>query len=260
VVLLLLALAGLVNAVVALAQQDDPTAPPDLDPALVAQGDNLFQLNCALCHGTRGRGLDQAGPSGGPSLIGVGPASVDFMLRTGRMPLNDQHDPLRRATPKFDATEQAALVAFVTSLAPGEGPDIPDVEGWQDADLSRGLDLFTTNCAACHGPTAAGIAVGQNDVSSSLDVASPTEIAEAIRTGPGVMPVFGQDVVNEDDLNAVVAWVMHLRERETPGGLSVGRSGPVTEGFVAWVVGLGLLGIVMYLIGGRGNTQEEDEQ
>lgn len=246
VVFLLVVAAGALNLAVGVAQDQSTTEP---DPDLVARGDQLFSRHCAVCHGDNARGLDQDGASGGPPLVGVGAASVDFMLRTGRMPMEDQRDQLTRGPERFDETDRAALVAYVTSLAPDEGPPIPDVSGYENADLSRGLELFTTNCAACHGPTAAGIAVGQNDVSSNLDVATPVEIAEAIRTGPGVMPVFSDDVMDHEELEAVTAWVMDLRERESPGGLSVGRSGPVSEGFVAWLVGMGLLGIVMYLLG-----------
>lgn len=252
-VLLLVVLAGSLNLAVAVAQDDGG---PELDPQLVERGDELFQTNCAMCHGSGGNGLDQEGPAGGPSLIGVGPASVDFMVRTGRMPMEDQRDRLRRGPAQFNDSDRAALVAYVTSLAPGEGPEIPTIDGWEDADLARGLELFTTNCAACHGPTAAGVAVGQRDISSNLDVANPLEIAEAIRTGPGVMPVFSDDVMDQADLEAVTAWVMDLRDRESPGGLSVGRSGPVSEGFIAWLVGLGLLGIVMYLLGEKAGDTE----
>lgn len=253
VVVLLLVLAGTVNLAVALAQ-DNGDQPLD-DPALVARGDQLYGQHCALCHGDAGRGLDQPGSAGGPPLLGVGAAAVDFMLRTGRMPLENQQDQMRRGRARFDETDRAAIVAYVVSLAPGEGAAIPTIEGWQEADLARGLEEFTSNCAACHGPTAAGVAVGQRDISSNLSAASPLEIAEAIRSGPGVMPVFGSDVMTQEDLEAVTAWVVHLRERSQPGGLSVGRSGPVTEGFIAWLVGLGLLGIVMYLLGEKATDE-----
>lgn len=260
VVLLLVVLAGAVNLAVSWAQEDEAPSAQDPDPQLVDRGDQVFSRHCATCHGDRGRGIDQEGPSGGPPLVGVGAASVDFMLRTGRMPMEDQRHALTRGPARFDETDRAALVAYVTSLAPDqEGPEIPDVSGWESADLARGLELFTNNCAACHGPTAAGIAVGQNDVSSNLDVASPIEIAEATRTGPGVMPVFSDDVMSQEDLEAVTAWVVHLRDRESPGGLSVGRSGPVSEGFVAWLVGIGLLGIVMYLLGEKAGDRPHDE-
>ena len=258
-VLLLVVLAGAANLTVSHAQDDGADAQPD--PGLLERGEQLFARDCAICHGDGGRGLDQPGPAGGPSLIGVGAASVDFMLRTGRMPMEDQRNPLTRGPQQYDATDRAALVAYVTSLGPedAQGPPIPDISGYESASLARGLDLFTSNCAACHGPTAAGIAVGQDDVSSNLDVATPLEIAEATRTGPGVMPVFSDEVMDQSDLEAVTRWVMHLRNRDSVGGITIGRSGPVSEGFVAWLVGLGLLAIVMYLLGEKASDRPHDE-
>jgi ubiquinol-cytochrome c reductase cytochrome c subunit len=227
------------------------------DEALVDRGSGLFGTHCALCHGEQGRGLPIDGPRGGPSLEGVGPASVDFMLRTGRMPMSNAQDRLERHPQRFSEEDRHALIAYVESLDPDSGPEIPDIDGWEDADLSHGLELFTQNCAACHGPTAQGIAVGQQDVSSTLDVAEPIEIAEAIRSGPGVMPRFLEDTMSEEDVRAVTAWVMDLREREAPGGWSFGRSGTVTEGFLAVLVGLGLLSVIMYLLGDRSRDEEE---
>ncbi len=228
------------------------------DDELVARGAQLFGTHCALCHGEGGRGVFRDGPQAGPSLIGVGAASVDFMLRTGRMPTDSALRRLERGPARFEDRDRRALVAFVESLAPGEGPDIPDVDGWEDADLSRGLELFTANCAACHGPTAQGIAVGQRDVSSPLDVASPLEIAQAVRSGPGVMPRFLDDTLDQDELLAVTAWVVDLRDRDSPGGWSFGRSGPVAEGFLAFVVGMGLLAIVMNRLGESSEDPEPD--
>ncbi|GGI09084.1 cystathionine beta-lyase [Egicoccus halophilus] len=228
------------------------------DQDLVNRGAQLFGANCALCHGEQGRGLQQPGPQAGPSLIGVGAASVDFMVRSGRMPMTDAQNRLQRGPNRFSEEDTRALVAFVESLAPGEGPDIPDIDGWQEADLSHGLELFTRNCAACHGPTAQGIAVGQRDISSTLDVVPPLEIAEAVRSGPGVMPRFLEDTMSEEDLQAVTAWVMDLREREAPGGWSFGRSGPVAEGAIAIIVGLGLLTIVMYLLGEKAHDEYDE--
>jgi ubiquinol-cytochrome c reductase cytochrome c subunit len=244
----------------ATAQEEGLGAQWAADDALVDRGAGLFGTHCALCHGESGRGLEQRGPQQGPSLIGVGAASVDFMIRTGRMPMSDAQHRLERGPQRFSDEDRRALVAFVESLAPGEGPDIPDVGTWhEEGDLALGLELFTRNCAACHGPTAQGIAVGRRDVSSTLDVAEPIEIAQAVRSGPGVMPRFLEDTMDEEDLLAVTAWVMELRDREAPGGWSFGRSGPVAEGFLAVVVGLGLLGIVMYLLGERTEDDHEAE-
>jgi ubiquinol-cytochrome c reductase cytochrome c subunit len=226
------------------------------DEELVQRGAELFGTHCALCHGELGRGLEIEGPRGGPSLQGVGAASVDFMIRTGRMPMRNAQDRLERHPQRFSDDDRRALIAYVEQLAPGEGPDIPDIDGWEDADPARGLELYTTNCVACHGPTAQGVAVGQRDVSSDLAVAEPIEIATAIRSGPGVMPRFGPDVITDHELLEVTAWVVSLREREAPGGWSFGRSGTVTEGFIAVVIGLGLLTIVMYLLGE--SSRDED--
>lgn len=249
VMLVLLALVGTLSWWQATASQ----AQTEVDANLLDVGANTYGNQCALCHGEQGRGLDAPGPSGGPTLIGVGAASVDFYLRTGRMPLSSQNDRVVRQDQQVTDTQVDGLIAYITSF--GDGPAIPDVS--VSSDLARGLELFTTNCAACHGPTAAGIAVGQRDVSSKLDVATPTQIAEAARIGPGVMPRFSAETLNEEDLGDIAAWVVDLRTRETPGGLSIGRSGPVSEGMLAWVIGLGLLGIVMYLLGQKTDEGEE---
>lgn len=248
-----LALVVTLNLTVGAAASAQSSEESAQDESLVERGQELYGARCALCHGESGRGGD-----GGPSLIGVGAASVDFYIRTGRMPLSSPDERPVHQEPKLNEEQKAALIAYVTSL-PGEGPDIPNIEGWSRAELTRGFEIFTENCAACHGPTAAGIAVGQRDISSNLEVSTPLEIAEAIRIGPGVMPLFGEDAISQEELEAVVAWVMHLRQREEPGGTSIGRSGPVTEGLVAWVVGLGGLAVVMYLLGEK-QTGDDDAE
>jgi ubiquinol-cytochrome c reductase cytochrome c subunit len=250
-----LALAGALNLLVAgptLAQEDDAA-----EQAKIQRGADLFGARCAICHGADGRGIAPADQpnSWGPNIQGLGAAAFDFVIRTGRMPLEDPSDPVVHQEQKLTDPEREAIVAYARTL-PGGGPDVPDVGDWEQAELARGLELFTSNCAACHGPTAAGIAVGQQDVSSNLDQATPLEIAEAIRTGPGVMPLFGEDVIDDEELESIVHWVVDLRERESPGGLSIGRSGPVTEGLVAWVVGIGLLAVVMYLLGEKAGNDE----
>lgn len=278
-VLMAVSLAAGFNLVVsggAVAQEDE------LDPALVQQGETLYGQHCVLCHGPQAQGLVNDTKAQGPSLIGVGAASVDFMVRTGRMPAVSAFDPLIQRESDFSETERAALAAYVEQLTIDEiaaqderrdaaaeagedfdevpierGPEIPRVDNLDDADFARGLELFTTNCAACHGPTAAGIAVGQDDVSSNLQGVEPVVLAEAIRIGPGVMPVFGEDALPQEDLEAIVAWTQDVTQRESPGGVAVGRGGPVSEGLVAWVVGIGLLGTVIYLLGEREGTTDE---
>src|SRR4051794_6647907 len=46
-----------------------------------ADGAQIWTRDCAFCHGDRGQGSFQ-----GPAITTSGTASVDFMVRTGRMP------------------------------------------------------------------------------------------------------------------------------------------------------------------------------
>jgi ubiquinol-cytochrome c reductase cytochrome c subunit len=197
------------------------------------EGPALYLQSCAACHGPTG-----AGTANGPSLLGVGAASADLMLRTGRMPLNAPGAPMVRRDPVFTEPQIEALVAYVASL--GGGPAIPDVQV-TGADLAKGRDLFTTSCAACHGAAGSGDAVGGGYVAPPLLDVDPVIVGEAIRTGPGAMPVFGPGQMSDADLSAVAAYLAYLREKGAPGGLTLGGTGPVVEGYVAWIVGIGLL-------------------
>ena len=211
----------------------------------VENGGRLFLATCATCHGPGGEGI----PGKGPSLVAppVGPAAIDFMLSTGRMPLAYPNDALVRGEPQFSPTEIDAIVAYLSSVRAG-GPPIPAV-ATADGSLSLGQDLFQGNCAACHGAAAEGGSVGGGEVAPSLNVPTPTQIGEALLTGPGVMPKFGPEQLSEDEVNSLARYVVWLRGNGDPGGLGIGRVGPVAEGFVAWVIGLGLLLIVIRLTG-----------
>ncbi|MGH2778158.1 MAG: c-type cytochrome, partial [Actinomycetota bacterium] len=115
-------------------------------------GARLFADSCSSCHGE-----DGGGTNNGPSLIDSGEASVHFQLTTGRMPLADPDGQTTRKDPAFDDEQIEALVDHVGNF--GQGPEIPEVD-LQGADLSTGQALFIENCAACHGATGAGGAVG----------------------------------------------------------------------------------------------------
>jgi ubiquinol-cytochrome c reductase cytochrome c subunit len=240
---------GLLTAVVALlllAPQPEPAAAmrvlpaePTSPPAQATTGAILFQQSCASCHGADGRGTEF-----GPTLVGVGAASADFQLRTGRMPFSDPPGTqAQRKPPAFGDEEIRELVAFVASL--GDGPPIPAVT-IDDSLVPRGQALFTANCAPCHGSTAHGGAVGGGAIAPALDQATPVQVVEAMLTGPGQMPVFDYP---DEDLDAVASYAEYLRRGDHPGGLSIGGIGPVPEGFVGWVLGMGLLVVIVFVVG-----------
>jgi ubiquinol-cytochrome c reductase cytochrome c subunit len=197
------------------------------------EGAQLYLQSCAACHGPAG-----VGSADGPPLTHAGAASADFMLRTGRMPLSAPGAPMVQREPVFDDVQIRALVDYVAGL--GDGPAIPDVQVTQ-GDPAQGRDLFITSCAACHGPGAGGDSVGGGFVAPPLLGADPVIVGEAIRTGPGAMPVFGPGQISDEDLNSIAAYLAYLRDKAAPGGATLGGSGPVVEGYVAWFVGIGLL-------------------
>lgn len=214
-----------------------PPAAPD-----VHLGRALYGEQCASCHGLGGQGTPQ-----GPRVIGVGAASVDFMLSTGRMPLAFPEQPALRRPSRFSRREIDSLIAYVVSLGPA-GPPLPSLD-LAHGNLVRGRELFTANCAPCHGADGQGAAVNQGQVAPSLHVATPVQIAEAVRIGPGPMPRFGDNVLGRNDLDSLVRYVFALHTLPDIGGIGLGHEGPVIEGFVAWLCGLGAMLLVTRFIG-----------
>ncbi len=209
-----------------------------------AEGKALFEANCSTCHG-----LMAEGTADGPSLQGKGAAAVNFMLSTGRMPLANPNAQPVRTPPKFDDEQIAAIVAYLGAIAPG-GPAIPVVDP-AAGDLSGGSQLFLNNCSSCHAAPAIGDSVGGGQIAPSLGKATATQIGEAIRVGPGVMPPFDPRNLSDEDVNSIARYVLWLRDHGSRGGIQLGRVGAVTEGFAAIVIGLGLLLLVTRLTGSK---------
>lgn len=210
--------------------------------AEVKKGEALFQSNCSTCHGNMGQGTDI-----GPSLIGVGAASADFQLSSGRMPMaaNGPQAPVK--TPTFNEEEIAAMSAFVGSLGPG--PHIPTDDQVDPAkgDAAKGMQLFRTNCAMCHNAVGAGGALSHGKYAPALYEVTPRQIYEAMLTGPQSMPVFNEASVTPEGKRDIIAYLVEQRD-PSPGGLSLGSLGPVSEGVWVWVVGLGsLIGLAVWI-------------
>jgi ubiquinol-cytochrome c reductase cytochrome c subunit len=214
------------------------------------RGGQLFLMSCANCHGVQGQGT-----ASGPDIRDAGAALTDFMLRTGRMPMGDTGQPAHRATPAFSASDQQALVAYVTSLGQGsttQGPGIPNVVT-SGADVSAGRNLYVANCAACHGPAGGGGAVGGGFVAPNLPQADATTVGEAVLSGPGPMPRFS---FTPEQLNQLAGYVQYLQNARHPGGATSPEVGPVTEGFIAGLTLLALLVVARWVAvrGGQGRS------
>jgi quinol---cytochrome-c reductase cytochrome c subunit len=209
-------------------------------------GRGLYQQDCAWCHGTQGEGTLR-----GPNLMGVGAASADFVLRTGRMPIVNVERQPQRKTPAYTPRQIAELDAFVASLGPG--PPIP-VADPQAGSLGEGSQLYQVNCAACHSSTGIGGALTNGLQAPGLQDSTPTEIAEAVRLGgqglrTGNMPKFGPDALDQRQLDSVIRYVLYLQHPRDRGGAGLTHLGPIIEGLVAWAGGLLILVVFIRWIG-----------
>lgn len=197
-------------------------------------GQALYERSCISCHGSNLQGVSDRGPS----LIGVGEASVYFQVHTGRMPLVRQEADAARKPPVFDDAQIEQLMAYVQ--ANGGGPTLPSGD-LREGDLAEGGELFRLNCASCHNFVGQGGALSSGKAAPSLGDANDLEIYAAMLSGPENMPVFGDNQLTPEEKRSVIDYVQTLKEQADPGGAGIGRAGPVSEGLVIWVVGIGAL-------------------
>jgi ubiquinol-cytochrome c reductase cytochrome c subunit len=215
------------------------TAQASASPSDIAAGKALFDYTCSSCHG-----LDAQGTANGPSLIGAGAAAVDFQVSTGRMPAKEVGAENERKPPVLKQKQIYQIADYVASL--GGGPPIPDAAqvSAAGADTALGSELFSANCAQCHGFAGAGGALTYGKNAPALTQATATQIYEAMLTGPEAMPVFSDGTISPQAKRDIIAYVLDTRAEPNPGGLSLGRTGPVTEGAVVFLGGMGFLVLI----------------
>jgi len=218
--------------------------------ALERTGRRLFEEGCSSCHGFDGGGVRGQGPS----LVGAGEAAADFYLRTGRMPLDQVGEQPLRGEPAYSDEQIRALDAYVGSL--GKGPTIPAVRPEQGS-LSAGMRLFTDSCAGCHGVGGkGGVAIGA--YAPPLGEATPTQVGEAVRVGPYVMPRFSAAQIDQAELDSLARYVQLTQDPDDAGGLGIGHIGPVPEGLVAWLAAIVALLLIARLIGERSGSDRSE--
>ncbi|HLP22779.1 MAG TPA: c-type cytochrome [Microbacteriaceae bacterium] len=213
----------------------------------IEEGKNLFQANCATCHG-----MNAVGTTAGPTLVGVGAASVDFQVGTGRMPMQASGPQAEVKPVQFTEEQIQALADYVASLGPG--PEIPSASLTSGGgDAAHGAELFRINCAMCHNVAGAGGALTEGKYAPALDKVSGQHIYEAMVTGPQNMPVFNDMNISPEDKRDIITYLLYVQNNNSPGGFELGSLGPVAEGLFAWVFGLGALVLLTVWITAKSN-------
>ncbi|WP_111765239.1 c-type cytochrome [Nakamurella deserti] len=222
-----------------------------VDETQIAAGAALYSNSCITCHGENLQGV----PDRGPSLIGVGQAATYFQVSTGRMPLADNSAQAPRKEPFFNPQEVQALGAYIQ--ANGGGPEVPTAPDGTSAELrdnaavAKGAELYRLNCASCHNFTGKGGALSQGKYAPDLGPATDSQIYAAMLHGPENMPKFSDGQLTPDEKVAIVTYVQSAKASMDPGGYGLGGFGPVSEGFFAFIVGMGLIVGVMLWMGAR---------
>jgi ubiquinol-cytochrome c reductase cytochrome c subunit len=235
-----LILTGAMYSVFAPAQAADDTS----ESAAEAAGRELYEQSCITCHGSNLDGVEGRGPS----LIGVGEAAVYFQVHTGRMPLVRNEADAPKKPVVFSDEEIDQLMAYVQ--ANGGGPTLPSGD-LRDGDLAQGGELFRLNCASCHNFVGQGGALSSGKQAPSLQDATDLEIYTAMLSGPENMPVFGDNQLTSDEKRSIINYVQTIKAQADPGGAGIGRIGPVSEGLVIWVVGIGALMFGIFWMGSK---------
>lgn len=223
---------GAVDTLVANAAEDavevDMTA-----TETIAEGEALFNANCATCHG-----MDAVGSDNGPSLIGVGAASVHFQVGTGRMPMQ-MNGPQAQVKPvQFTEEQTLQMSAYVASLAPG--PAIPDAQYTQaDGDAAHGAELFRINCAMCTTwplPVVPSPRVSSRRSFRRSTPSTSTSHADRPAEHAGLQR-HEPHAAGQGRHHHAISWM--TENTNMVGGYNLGGVGPVAEGLFIWVFGIG---------------------
>jgi len=173
------------------------------DPKAMATARNLFQNNCAQCHGS-----DGGGAKGFPNLAdkswqwGGDPDTIVATITNGRSAVG-----MIAWGDMLGEQGVDKVVAYVQKLS-GQPHDT--------TLAAEGEQLFlTTGCVGCHGMDGKGMtAVGAPDLTDSIWLygGDAATLKESVSKGrAGVMPAFGERL-GEQRVRLLAAYALHLSE------------------------------------------------
>ena len=218
------------------------SAASDTTSSDVEAGRQLYSVACISCHGANLQGVTNKGVS----LVGVGSAAAYFQVSTGRMPVPAQGPEIARKTSKYTDAQVRQIAAYIESN--GGGPAIP-TGNLTSGDLGTGGELLRLNCATCHGFAGKGAPLSAGKYAPSLNDSTDLQLWTAMLSGPESMPVFNNNQITPQEKAEIVSYIQTLKAQKDPGGAGLDRIGPVSEGLVIWVIGIGVLLIAIVFIG-----------
>jgi ubiquinol-cytochrome c reductase cytochrome c subunit len=216
----------------------------ELQPETVGSpnGQLIFLQKCASCHGVEGQGISAMTTVAGPSLQAVHNPGVVLAAEE----IGPDHMPSFARV--LSISQMQAVAEYVTQQLAKIPLDL------QQSNVSDGGIEFRKHCAACHRTAVRGGALAFTGINApSLTGKDAALIAGAIRSGPGPMPAFPSSEIDDQQLDSIVDYVKFVQNPPSPGGTPLNWYGPVAEGFVAWVMVLGLVYLSMWIErGGKG--------
>lgn len=132
---------------------------PDIMSIVDESGPRLFQDNCAMCHGLRGRGQPPFPNLSDRSWLWGG--TPDAIMETLRVGINSEHPDSRisnmPALGKSGTLNGEAVAGVVTYLRSLQDPTIGDGRRLEEQlAVKLGKQTYTTICIACHGADMTG--------------------------------------------------------------------------------------------------------
>jgi cytochrome c oxidase cbb3-type subunit 3 len=151
------------------------------DPAIIARGKTLYEVNCRACHGADLRGGDIGGPNLLRSQLVLNDQHGELILPVVKNGRQNPGMPPMPALPLAD-DDVKAVAEFIHSVAftmrgqgsppPGEEVELNIVVG----DAQAGEAYFASRCASCHSATGDLKGIGDR-------IASPLQLQNQWITG-----------------------------------------------------------------------------
>jgi cytochrome c oxidase cbb3-type subunit 3 len=227
----------------------------------ITRGSQLFDANCAVCHGPDGQG--RIGANLTNDWPAIDPAAFtravieQGVAGTPMTPWSQQYGgPL-------DAQEIEDVVAFVTSLSGGRSamaptatpmpvtpvPTVPGATG----DPTAGQTLFVANCAMCHGEQGQGRAgASLNKGFASINPQQFVRATVADGIDNSAMPAWSQangGPLTEEEIDNISAFIVSLPSQAPQQPAATATPAPAASGGgVNWPMILIVLVVVVVVI------------